>query len=86
MKPSIKRACLLGLDHRVSPVSQQHKRLITGSWCINMLMTASLSEINARIVCMEQPFIIPCDMKIMLEILPGLSVTLFVENLSLLWV
>lgn len=64
MKPSIKEVCFEGLDHGVSSVCQQHKRLITGSWCINMLMTASLSEINARIVCIEQPFIIPCDMKI----------------------
>lgn len=35
-----------------------------GSWCINMLMTASLSEINTLIVCIEQRFAIPRDTKI----------------------
>lgn len=64
MKLSIKKTCLAGLDHEVFSASQQHKGLTMGSWCINMLMTASLSEINALIVCMEQPFVIPWDMKI----------------------
>lgn len=39
--------------------------------CVDVLMMASLSEINARIVCVELPFIIPCDMKMCRRFFPA---------------